>query len=82
MNQHLKRAILSGNTSLGIEFGSTRIKAVLINNRFEIIASSSYEWENQWNNPYWTYDSHKMVQGLQEVYAVLKQQVMKLWSNA
>ncbi|WP_145331012.1 xylulokinase [Paenibacillus xylanexedens] len=76
MNQHLKRAILSGNTSLGIEFGSTRIKAVLINNKYEIIASSSYEWENQWNNHYWTYHSLKMVKGLQEVYAQLKQQVM------
>ncbi|WP_342556155.1 FGGY-family carbohydrate kinase [Paenibacillus sp. FSL R7-0652] len=77
MDQHLKRAIVSGNTSLGIEFGSTRIKAVMINNEFEIIASSSYDWENQWINHNWTYHAHEMIQGLQEVYARLKKQVMK-----
>lgn len=76
MDQYLKRAIVSGETSLGIEFGSTRIKAVLINNKFDIIASSSYEWENQWNNQYWTYHLDEIIQGLQEVYAKLKQQVM------
>ena len=42
----LKEAITKGETSLGIEFGSTRIKAVLIDRRFETIASGSYEWEN------------------------------------
>lgn len=77
MDQHLKRAIVSGNTSLGIEFGSTRIKAVMINNEFEIIASSGYDWENQWINHNWTYHAHEMIQGLQEVYARLKKQVMK-----
>lgn len=76
MDQYLKRAIVSGETSLGIEFGSTRIKAVLINNKFDIIASSDYEWENQWNNQYWTYHLDEIIQGLQEVYAKLKQQVM------
>ncbi|WP_434751041.1 xylulokinase [Paenibacillus amylolyticus] len=78
MDKYFKRAIVSGDTSLGIEFGSTRIKAILINNKFEIIASTSYEWENQWNNQYWTYHPNEMVQGLQDVYAQLKQQV---WMN-
>ena len=42
----IKQAIAKGKTSLGIELGSTRIKAVLIDENFETIASGSYEWEN------------------------------------
>ena len=44
---NIKQAITEGETSLGIEFGSTRIKAVLIDSNFETIASGSYEWENR-----------------------------------
>lgn len=76
MDQHFKEAIVSGESSLGIEFGSTRIKAALINKQFEIIASSSYEWENQLIGHYWTYHQREMVRGLQDVYGQLKQQVM------
>lgn len=41
MDKNIKQAIVRGETSLGIEFGSTRIKAVLIDRSFEIIASGS-----------------------------------------
>jgi len=70
-----KEAILQGETSLGIEFGSTRIKAVLIDRRFETIASGSYEWENQLKDGYWTYDQEDIITGLQTAYREMKQEV-------
>lgn len=75
MDQNIKQAIVRGETSLGIEFGSTRIKAVLIDYHFETIASSSYEWENQLIDGYWTYDLNEVINGLQETYRELKQEV-------
>ncbi|MFF2089519.1 xylulokinase [Paenibacillus sp. NPDC058174] len=75
MDQNSKHAIVRGETSLGIEFGSTRIKAALIDYNYETIASSSYEWENQWIDGYWTYDLNEMINGLQACYRQLKQQV-------
>lgn len=57
--------------SLGIEFGSTRIKAVLIDEQFELVSSGSYEWENQLKNGYWTYDLEDVWKGLQESYKEL-----------
>ena len=47
--------VIDGRTSLGIEFGSTRIKAVLIDSSFTPIAAGSYEWENKLENGIWTY---------------------------
>lgn len=75
MDQNMKQAIVRGETSLGIEFGSTRIKAVLIDYNFETIGSSSYEWENQLIDGYWTYDLNEVINGLQETYRQLKQEV-------
>ncbi|OAB40382.1 xylulokinase [Paenibacillus antarcticus] len=71
----IKKAISMGETSLGIEFGSTRIKAVLIDNTFETIASGSYEWENQLEDGYWTYNLEDIISGLQEAYRAMKQEV-------
>lgn len=73
----LREAIAKGHTSLGIELGSTRIKAVLIDRRFHTIASGSYEWENQLKDGYWTYDQEDMITGLQTAYRNLKQEVNK-----
>ncbi|MGG4142271.1 FGGY-family carbohydrate kinase [Paenibacillus algorifonticola] len=73
----LKEAIAKGETSLGIEFGSTRIKAVLIDQRFETIASGSYEWENQLKDGYWTYSQEDIIAGLQTAYRELKQEVQR-----
>lgn len=42
-----REAILSNKTALGIEFGSTRIKAVLVDEKNEPIASGGHEWENR-----------------------------------
>lgn len=75
MDQNLKQAIVRGETSLGIEFGSTRIKAVLIDHHFNTICSSSYEWENQLIDGYWTYHMNDMIHGLQQTYYQLKQEI-------
>lgn len=71
----LKEALTKGDTSLGIEFGSTRIKAVLIDRRFETIASGSYEWENRLKDGFWTYDQKDIMTGLQAAYREMKQEV-------
>lgn len=70
-------AIQSGATSLGIEFGSTRIKAVLINDEHETIASGSHEWENRLENGIWTYSLEDIWNGLQDSYRGLKDDVKK-----
>ncbi|WP_338594882.1 FGGY-family carbohydrate kinase [Paenibacillus sp. Y5S-9] len=77
MDQNLKQAIVRGETSLGIEFGSTRIKAVLIDHHFNTVCSSSYEWENQLIGGYWTYPMDEMIHGLQQTYHQLKQEIEK-----
>ena len=41
---------------LGIEFGSTRVKAVIIDEAFKTVATGSYTWENKLLDGYWTYD--------------------------
>ena len=46
----IKNSIINGKTVLGIELGSTRIKAVLINEDNEPIASGSHDWENRYVN--------------------------------
>ncbi len=62
---------------LGIELGSTRIKAVLIDQNFEILASGSYSWENKLEEGYWTYDLDEVWSGIQEAYGEIKQNVYK-----
>ena len=63
-----KQIILEGKTALGVEFGSTRIKAVLIDEKGTPLASGSYEWENQYVDGIWTYDLDRVWKGLQECY--------------
>ena len=52
------------NGFLGIELGSTRIKAVLINEAFDVIASGSYQWESTFENGFWTYSMEEAETGL------------------
>ena len=65
----------SHKLSLGVEFGSTRIKAVLINEEQRVVASGSYEWENQLEEGIWTYSLENVWHGLQTSYAQLKAEV-------
>ncbi len=73
----MKTIIESGAAILGIEFGSTRIKSVLIGPDFAPIASGSHEWENELDNGVWTYSEEAIRKGLQASYADLKRNVEK-----
>lgn len=64
----IKNAIKNGSTSLGIEFGSTRIKAVLTDADNNPIASGSHDWENRLENGIWTYSLDDIWFGLQDCY--------------
>ena len=69
--EEIKKDIESGNTALGIEFGSTRIKAVLTDGTTAPIAQGSYEWENRLENGIWTYSLEDIWKGLQTSYQEL-----------
>ena len=71
----IKQIIESGKTSLGIEFGSTRIKAVLIDEKGAPLASGSYKWENELKDGVWTYPLDKVWEGAAECFASLKKDV-------
>ena len=72
-----KQTIESGKAILGIEFGSTRIKAVLIDEENNPIAQGSHTWENQLVDGLWTYSTEAIWYGLQDCYADLRKNVMK-----
>ena len=74
-------AIKNGNTALGIEFGSTRIKAVLIDAQNQPIASGSHDWENHLKNNIWTYPLEEVWSGLQDCYANLKKEVKEKYGD-
>ncbi len=67
--------IRSGQTILGIELGSTRIKSVLIDGANSPVAQGSYEWENQLVDGLWTYSVEEIWKGLQGSYADLRKNV-------
>ena len=75
-NEQIKQAILQGKTALGIELGSTRIKAVLVDQSHESIASGSFEWENKLENGIWTYSLEDAWAGMQGCFADLKRDVV------
>ena len=68
MNEAVKEAIRTGKTALGIEFGSTRIKAVLVDESHAPIAMGTYDWENRLENNIWTYSLEDIWKGLQGCY--------------
>jgi sugar (pentulose or hexulose) kinase len=76
-----RSAIESGKTVLGVEFGSTRIKAVLIGEDRVPIASGSYEWQNRYENGIWTYSLEDIWTGLQECYQKLCNEVSEKYST-
>jgi len=70
-NQKSQKGYEGEKMILGIEFGSTRIKAVLIDQNNAPIISGSHEWENQYVNDFWTYSIEDIWAGLQDCYAKL-----------
>jgi sugar (pentulose or hexulose) kinase len=82
MNQNdAKKMIESGKTSLGIELGSTRIKAVLIGEDHTPIASGSHAWENKYENGVWTYGLDAVWAGLQDSYRNLSKEVSEKYNS-
>lgn len=69
--------IESGNAVLGIEFGSTRIKAVLIDDNFNPIAGGAHDWENQLVDGIFSYSQDMIISGLQDCYADLLADINK-----
>ena len=67
--------IRAGKTSLGIEFGSTRIKAVLIDDTYRTIASGDYNWASHLENGLWSYTLEEIWKGLQTAYAEMSNDV-------
>ena len=70
-------AIRGAETYLGIEFGSTRIKAVLIDRNHAVLASGGHNWENRLEGGFWTYSMEDVFAGLQDAFAKLAAAVEK-----
>ena len=81
MKSDAKSTIEAGKAILGIEFGSTRIKAVLIDQENKPIAQGSHSWENQLVDGLWTYSVEAIWHGLQDCYADLRSNVKKLYDT-
>ncbi len=71
----MKDIITSGKTALGIEFGSTRVKAVLIDESCRPVASGSFDWENKLVDGYWTYSLDLIHEALRTCFKNLKADV-------
>ncbi|BDC97500.1 xylulokinase [Treponema saccharophilum] len=78
----IKNLIESGNAIVGIEFGSTRIKAVLIDETNAPVAQGSHTWENSLVDGIWTYSQEEIIAGLQSAYSDLKSDVQKKFGVA
>ena len=70
-----KEIIQSGKAVLGIELGSTRIKAVLIDDAYNPVAQGSHVWENKLENNLWTYSLEDIWNGVRDCYASLRADV-------
>lgn len=77
MQREITEKIKSGKTALGIEFGSTRIKAVLTDDENHPIASGSHEWENRYENGLWTYTLEDVWSGIRHCYAEMAEDVRR-----
>lgn len=69
------------NTVLGIELGSTRIKAVLIDENHDPIAGGSYSWQNRLEEGVWVYHMEDALKGLRSCYTALRQDVEKRYGQ-
>lgn len=78
----VKNTIVSGKAVLGIEFGSTRIKAVLVDENNTPIASGAHDWENRLENGIWTYALEDVWTGLQDCYRKLTEDVREKYGVA
>ena len=79
--EEIKKQIEDGKTVLGIEFGSTRIKAILAAEDNTPIASGAHDWENRLENGIWTYSLDDVWNGLQDCYRDLAADVKKQYGT-
>jgi len=75
------KSIETGKTVLGIEFGSTRIKTMLIGEDHMPIASGSHDWENRYEDGIWTYSLEDIWTGLQDGYQKLRIEILKKYNT-
>ena len=73
--EKMKKEIEGGKAYLGIELGSTRIKSVLINEDFEVLAQGSFQWEASYIDGFWTYSLDEIKTGLANSFKDLKENV-------
>lgn len=78
----ISEMIAGGRAVLGIEFGSTRIKAILIGEDHVPVASGSHDWENRFENGIWTYSLEDIWSGLQDCYKKLADEVEERYGVA
>ena len=75
MSEEIKKAIVEGRTVFGLEFGSTRIKAVLVDADHRPVAQGCWDWENRLENDIWTYRQEDIWEGLRGCYQDLARDV-------
>lgn len=80
-NEKIRLAIREGKTTLGMELGSTRIKAVLVDEDHNPIASGGYDWENRYENGIWTYAVSDIWEGVRESYKMMAREVEKKYGE-
>lgn len=71
------KAIKDGKTALGIELGSSRIKAVLIDDASQILAQGNFDWENSLVDGIWTYSLDDVWLGIESAYKALADNVLE-----
>ena len=74
-NMEVKKIIETGDIFLGIEFGSTRIKAVLTDEKGEVLGIGIHDWENSFLDGIWTYPLDEILSGLSSCYASIKRDI-------
>lgn len=79
--QKIAEKIRGGRTALGIEFGSTRIKAVLIDDTYRTIASGDYQWASRLEDGLWSYSKEEIWKGLQSAYASMADDVYNAYGE-
>lgn len=77
----MKTLIEQGNIYIGIEFGSTRIKAVMTDEKGAVLASGGKTWENKFENNLWIYAPEQILSGMQECYAALLTDVKEKYNT-
>ena len=77
--EQAKKELQEGRAFLGIEFGSTRIKAVAIGSDFTPIVQGGHEWENRYEGGYWTYSLEDIWDGLQDCYRKMAEEAKRVY---